>query len=50
VPLVIFVGGVVVALVLRSRRPEVYQGLGHFSLTDPVLDSEPTTGTKEVPA
>ena len=53
VPLVIFVGGVVVALVLRSRRPEVYEGLGHFSLTDPVLDSpdpEPTTGTKEVPA
>ena len=63
VPPGIFVVGVVVALVLRSRRPEVYDGLGHFSLTDPALDSpdpepegpdpdghEPTTGTKEVPA
>jgi hypothetical protein len=33
------VAGVVVALVLRARRPEVYAGLGHFSLTDPALDS-----------
>jgi amino acid transporter len=39
VPPVIFVAGVVVALVLRARRPEVYAGLGHFSLTDPALDS-----------
>ena len=38
VPPAIFAAGVVVALVLRARRPAVYAGLGHFSLTDPELD------------
>jgi amino acid transporter len=40
VPLVIFAVGVVIALVLRARRPGVYAGLGHFTLTDPVLDDD----------
>ncbi|MDL5155148.1 APC family permease [Actinomycetospora termitidis] len=39
VPLVIFLAGVVTALVLRARKPAVYAGLGHFSLTDPELDT-----------
>ncbi|WP_018330659.1 APC family permease [Actinomycetospora chiangmaiensis] len=39
VPVVIFAVGVVIALVLRTRRPEVYAGLGHFSLSDPELDA-----------
>ncbi|NMO93939.1 APC family permease [Actinomycetospora sp. TBRC 11914] len=50
VPLVIFVAGVVVALVLRARRPEVYAGLGHFSLSDPVLDDDPAVSDKEAHA
>ena len=39
VPALIFVAGMVIALVLRARRPAVYAGLGHFSLTDPELDA-----------
>lgn len=50
VPLVIFVGGVVLALVLRARRPGVYAGLGHFSLSDPLLDDDQAVPDPEVSA
>ena len=39
VPLVIFVAGLGIALWLRARRRDVYDGLGHFSLSDPELDA-----------
>jgi amino acid transporter len=40
VVLAMFLAGVVIALVMRTRRPDRYAELGHFSLTDPVLDAE----------
>ncbi|GAA4844107.1 APC family permease [Actinomycetospora corticicola] len=48
VPVAIFVVGVVIALVLRARRPAVYAGLGHFTLTDPELDSPQLDSPQEV--
>jgi amino acid transporter len=47
VPLLFFAAGVVIALALRARRPAVYAGLGHFSLSDPELDA-PTHDTEVV--
>jgi hypothetical protein len=44
---VFFLAGVVIALVLRSRRPDRYAGLGHFSLSDPILDHGPGTGATD---
>ena len=38
VPVAFFAVGVVIALVLRARRPAVYADLGHFSLSDPIID------------
>jgi hypothetical protein len=47
VPVVFFLAGVVIALVLRSRRPDRYAGLGHISLSDPILDHGPGTGATD---
>jgi amino acid transporter len=47
VPLVFFAAGMVIALVLRARQPERYAGLGHFSLSDPVLDDASPTGATD---
>ena len=45
VPVVFFAVGVGTALWIRSRRPVVYAGLGHFSLSDPVLDEPASEGS-----
>jgi len=37
--LAMFVAGVVIATVMRARRPALYAGLGHFSLSDPELET-----------
>jgi amino acid transporter len=40
--LAIFLVGVVIAAVMRARRPDRYADLGHFSLADPELDGTRT--------
>jgi amino acid transporter len=47
VPLVFFAAGMVIALVLRARRPDRYAGLGHFHLSDPVLDDASPAGATD---
>jgi hypothetical protein len=47
VPVVFFLAGMVIALVMRTRRPDRYAGLGHFSLSDPILDDQPGTGATD---
>jgi amino acid transporter len=40
VVLAMFLAEVVIALVMRTRRPDRYAELGHFSLVDPEIDAE----------
>jgi amino acid transporter len=46
--LAMFLAGVVIAVVMRARRPDRYATLGHFTLVDPPLDPEPSTARHAV--
>jgi hypothetical protein len=39
--LAMFLAGIAIALVMRSRHPGRYGALGHFTLADPALDTPP---------